>query len=261
MTGATPDITYKNKSAAKSKSAAQGYSRTISCVREPATFSQLLPIHRLTVIAKTPVLISFGLYMTGGRFAWSTVGATLALGSLLWAALYAVNEAFDLTLEEDYVVPTATIAGLVGAVVLVCGAAYLVSPVLALLFLLMTAGQLAYCVPPMRLKRWWWPVLLLSGVFNPLLRAYCGAIWGPVSLPALGLLSIVLIHVGSTIRTRALQRERDRKLDYRIAPPTIDRIGALFTALGLLDGAWLCAVNTFPRIFLLSARSRRKILR
>jgi len=222
-------------------------------MREKARFGQLLPIHRLTVIAKTPVLVAFGLYMADGRFAWQTVGATLVLASLMWAALYAVNEAFDLTLEEHYVVPTATIAGLVGGVVLICGAAYLISPALALLFVLMTVGQLAYCVPPIRLKRWWWPVLILSGIFNPVLRAYCGAIWGSAPMPVLGVLSIVLIHVGSTIRTRALQRGRDLNLEYQIAPPSVDRVGAVFTVLGILDGAYMCAMNVFPRVFLLSA--------
>ena len=246
MTGATPDIPYKSGASARSRD------RSTAPSRKRAAVSQLLPIHRLTVIAKTPLLVALGLYMAGGHFEWATVGATLGLSALLWGTLYAVNEAFDLALEDGYAVSQATIALLIGVVLLICGAAYQVSPSLAIIFGMMTAGQLAYCAPPLRLKRWWWPVLLLSGMFNPVLRAYCGAIWGPTPMPAMAVLAIVLIHVGSTIRTRGLQRERDRKLDYTIAPPSIDRVGAVFTALGILDSVYLCFISVLPRSFLLS---------
>jgi hypothetical protein len=246
MTGASPGIPYETSSTTAP-------ARPVPAGRPRAAARQLLPLHRLTVIAKTPLLVALGLYMSGGRFAWGTVGATLALASLMWGALYAVNEAFDLTLEEGYVVPRATIAGLVACVVAICGVAYVVSPTLALLFGIMTAGQLAYCMPPFRLKRWWWPVLILSGMVNPVLRAYCGAIWGTEPVPFMALLAIVLIHVGATIRTRALQRERDQKLDYRVSPRSLDRFGAALTFLGLLDSAYLCVLNVFPRVFLATA--------
>ena len=246
MTGASPGIPYD-------KSASGPAIRPLPSARPRASARQLLPIHRLTVITKTPLIVALGFYMSGGHFAWETIGATLVLASLMWGALYAVNEAFDLTLEEGYVVPRATIVGLVACVLAICGVAYAVSPFLALLFGVMTAGQLAYCMPPFRLKRWWWPVLILSGMVNPALRAYCGAIWGTQPVPLMALLAIVLIHVGSTIRTRALQRERDLTLQYRVSPKGLDNLGAALTFLGLLDSAYLCFLNVFPRIFLASA--------
>lgn len=244
MIGASSRIHYESDDL---RTAAAAPSRPL------ASPMQLLPVHRLTVIAKTPLLLALGMYMSGGHFAWPTVGASLILASLLWGILYAVNEAFDLTLEEGYVVARAAIVTLVACVLAICAIAYVVSPALALLFAVMTAGQLAYCMPPIRLKRWWWPVLILSGVVNPVLRAYCGAIWGPEPVPFLAVLAIVLIHVGATIRTRALQRERDRKLQYRVSPRTLDRLGAVFTALGLADSAYLCMLNVYPRVFLITA--------
>jgi hypothetical protein len=246
MTGASPQIAF-DESSGPAPAPRSGSARPHASAR------QLLPIHRLTVIAKTPFLVALGLYVSGGHFAWPTVGVTLVLASLIWGVLYAVNEAFDLTLEEGWVVPRAAISALVAAVLIICAIAYSVSPALALLFGIMTAGQLAYCMPPIRLKRWWWPVLVLSGIVNPVLRAYCGAIWGPQPIPFLVLAAIVLVHVGATVRTRALQRERDRNLRYRVSPERLDRLGVFFTGLGLIDSAWLCALNVFPRIFLLTS--------
>lgn len=245
MTGATPKIPFDSTIEATQV-------HPMASARRLASARQLLPIHRLTVITKTPLLVALGLYMSGGHFAWPTVGTTLVLASLMWGALYAVNEAFDLTLEEGYIVPRATIAALVACVAAICAVAFTVSPALALLFVLMTAGQLAYFMPPLRLKRWWWPVLMLSGVVNPVLRAYCGAIWGPEPVPFMALLAIILIHLGATIRTRALQRERDRNLRYRVSPAALDRIGAGLAMLGIVDSAYLCIINVFPRLFLLS---------
>src|SRR6185369_14791244 len=136
MTGATPTTPYES-----TVEASRIFPATAA--RRRASTRQLLPIHRLTVITKTPLLVALGVYMSGAHFAWPTIGATLVLSSLMWGVLYAVNEAFDLTLEEGYIVPRATIAALMACVVAACLIAFVVSPALALLFGLMTAGQLA----------------------------------------------------------------------------------------------------------------------
>lgn len=220
-------------------------------IRPVPAWQQYLPCHRIYAVAKTPVLVALGMYLAGGHFAWRTVGATLALTGLLWALLYALNEAFDLAAEDGWHVPRVTTGGLMLAVVATCGAAGLVSTRLALLFSVMTALQLAYCAPPARLKRWWWPIVVIGGVCNPLLRIECGALWGAAAIPPLALAVPILMHLGATFRTRALQRDRDRRHGYRVAPPGIEAAGSLCTVLSIFGAAYLCVVGIFPRLFVI----------
>ncbi|HLV79757.1 MAG TPA: hypothetical protein VKT32_05720, partial [Chthonomonadaceae bacterium] len=124
------------------------------------------------------------------------------------------------------------------------------SPHLGLLFALMTAGQIAYSAPPWRVKRWWWAVLLLSGVLNPLLRMECGALWGPRPVPFLAYAVLVSLHLGSAIRARTLLKDRDRRLAYVAAPNGIEWAGIACTVGGLLGGSLLCLQGFLPRVFL-----------
>src|SRR5579862_3592256 len=110
-------------------------------------WAQLLPQHRLTVIAKTPMLVAVGVYAAGGRFTTVPVALTLLVTAGLWAVLYAVNEATDLQGEQHQVVDfrvRALLAALCAAIV-AAGAA--VTLRLALLMAGMVAGQLVYCLP------------------------------------------------------------------------------------------------------------------
>src|SRR5947209_7265962 len=118
----------------------------------PFAWTDLLPAHRASTVAKTTLLVALGFNVAHGRFAWGGIGASLILTSLLWAALYAVNEAYDLTLEDHAAVPRGAVHALLGLCGALCLAAAAISPVLALAFLAMTAGQLAYCLPWPRLK-------------------------------------------------------------------------------------------------------------
>src|SRR5579871_5261800 len=77
-------------------------STTHTHTRNGAVWRQLLPTHRLSVVAKTPVLVALGLFLAGGRFVWGTVGWTLVLAAALWGVLYALNEAYDLAYEDGY---------------------------------------------------------------------------------------------------------------------------------------------------------------
>src|SRR2546430_1538452 len=129
-----------------------------------APWRHLFPSHRLPVLAKTPVLIALGAYLAGGHFQLRTVGATMVVAALLWVALYALNEAADLAIEQRLLVGRSVMPLLLGTTLAVSAASACLSPHLAVLLLLMTAGQCAYSLPPWRIKRWWWAVLLLSGI-------------------------------------------------------------------------------------------------
>jgi hypothetical protein len=217
----------------------------------PVRVGQLLPTHRLHVIAKTPLLVALGVYLAGGQFRTPAVWMTMALAAALWAALYALNESTDLRHEQGQAIAPRTQGILFALPLALCLSAALISPWLCLLFLLMTAGQLAYCVFPMRLKRYWWAILLLSGTLNPVLRLQCGVLWGQHSPPLSAYAAVVALHLGAGLRARVLLRERDRKLTYYVAPPGSELVGMLCTGVGFLAAFWLCIRGMLPGIFAL----------
>ena len=216
-----------------------------------ASWGRLLPAHRLPVIAKTPIMVALGVYMAGGQFNQSGVTATMVVTAALWTTLYAINEATDLMQEHQMLVSRKIRLLLLTLCGSACIAAGLLSLKVGALCLLMMLGQLAYCMPPARLKRHWWAVLLLSGMLNPVLRLECGALWGTHSISALAYLVFVSLHLGASIRSRALLRERDRKLAYRVAPPHTEWAGMACTGVGLLGAYGLCWQGVLPRVFLL----------
>jgi len=222
--------------------------------RRAATLRQLMPIHRLAVIAKTPMLIAVGLYAAGGpadgAFFSPSVIATMALAAGLWTALYALNEATDLEREHNYFVERSVKAWLFAACVVVCLLAARLSMGIGLLLTAMAVGQCCYCVPPLRLKRHWWAVLLLSGLMNPILRLECGAYWGAHHIPPLAYAVFVSLHLGASIRSRVLLRNRDRKLGYRVAPQGMELVGIVCTFSGLTGAGILCLQGVLPRPFL-----------
>ena len=214
-----------------------------------AEWRRLLPAHRLPVIAKTPFMIALGVYISGGRFDNPTVGKTMLLGGALWAVLYALNEATDLTLEQHLHVPLLARQTLYALCAALCLCAAWLSPTLGLLFGMMAVGQLAYCVPPLRLKRHWWAVLLLSGMANPVLRLECGALWGTHAVPLLAYIAFVSLHVGASIRSRVLLRDRDRNFGYRIAPPRMEWAGMACTSVGIIAAYGVCWQGIVPPVF------------
>lgn len=216
-----------------------------------ATWRELLPAHRLPVIAKTPLMVAVGVYMTGGTFSSWGVTLTMLVTAGLWTVLYALNEATDLSKEHHAVVPESAWRVLFGACAVVCAIAFWLSPKVGGLCLTMALGQMAYCVPPIRLKRHWWAVLLLSGMLNPILRLECGAVWGTHSISALAYFVFVTLHLGASIRSRALLRERDHKFGYRIAPPRAEWAGMVCTGVGLLGAYALCRQGILPHTFVL----------
>lgn len=219
----------------------------------PVPWAKLLPGYRLSAVTKTPFLVVLGMYLSGGKFVWATVGMALLLSTVLWAVLYALNEAYDLWLEKGFAVPAWVRHALtILAFAIVLEAAHL-SHYLGVVCGLMLAGQLAYSAPPVRLKRWWWPILFIGGILNPVLRMECGAFWGTHPIPITVYAVLILIHIGSTIRTRTSQRERDRRLGYHTAPRGIEQFGMISMGLGIAGAGYLCYVGVFPRIFLISA--------
>ena len=213
-------------------------------------WSEVFPAHRLPVIAKTVLLVALGAWLSGVRLHPYPLGATIVLASVLWLGLYGINEYTDLTLERRLQpAPIGLAPAVVFVVVALLGSLWL-PHLLTLLLLAMVAGQLLYCVPPARLKRWWFAVVLLSGIANPLLRLECGAIFGRHGIPISVVATILLLHVGATLRSRGLLRRRDAGFGYRVAPPIAEAAGKTFTALGLV-GAWaVCLVGIIPHIFL-----------
>lgn len=215
-----------------------------------ADWRQMLPAHRLPVLAKTPLLVALGLYLAGGRLAAPHVGATMLLATLLWTILYILNEATDLALEQHCRVGRGRFAALLAGAAMVCLLAGRLEPRLGLLFALMTLGQLAYCLPFPRLKRWWWAVLVLSGVANPILRLLCGAVWGAhgIGWPVYGV--FVCLHLGASMRSRGLLRDRDKNLAYHVAPAGLEIAGMLSTGVGFAGAFGLCAGDLLPRLSL-----------
>ena len=218
--------------------------------RRPASWRQILPGHRLPVVSKTALLIALGVYLSGGTFQGATVGVTMLLGALLWFDLYILNEATDLTCEEKMQVPRPVMALLFVIPFGLCIAAYCVFPSLALPFGLMVASQFAYCVPPLRLKRHWWAIILLSGTLNPVLRLQCGVELGVHGLTPLVYAAFISLHIGAALRARVLLRERDCKFGYRPVPAGAETAGKWFTLLGFLGAAELCRVGAFPPAFI-----------
>lgn len=223
-----------------------GYALTAA---QSVGWRQLLPSHRLPVIAKTPFMVALGVYIAGGRFDNPSVGKTMLLAGALWAALYALNEATDLALEQNLIVPLSARQLLYALCITICVAAVWLSPALGLLCVLMAVGQIAYCVPPARLKRYWWAALMLSGMANPILRLECGAVWGTHTIPPLAYIAFVSLHIGAAIRSRALLRDRDQDFAYRVAPPRLEWAGITCTGVGLLAAYGVCWQGIVPPVF------------
>lgn len=220
----------------------------MTCASNP-TLAELLPKHRLYVIAKTPLLIFFGLYLAGGRLHFATSGLTLLLASVLWAMLYIFNETTDLALEQGRPVRKSLAFALLAVVVLLCLASTLLWPRIGLFYFGMVCSQLLYCLRPWRLKRWWWGPLLLSGFVNPILRLECGIAWGqhPVSLLIYG--TFIALHLGPAIRARALLRARDQSFGYHPLPRNAEIAGVIFNVLGAIGMYSLCYTGALPSSF------------
>lgn len=214
-----------------------------------ATLRDLLPAHRLPVIAKTPFLVAMGAYLAHADFRRAELWLTFVLSALLWAALYVLNEMTDVMEEQQMYVPTSTQKVLYVLPVLICVMSASLSVPLCACLSAMTLGQYVYCVPAVRLKRYWFTILVLSGAINPLLRMECGAIWGTQAMPVLASSAAVLLHLGATFRARTLQRMRDRRLNYTVAPDFSDWLGPICTASGLLSMLVLCVQRILPPLF------------
>lgn len=228
---------------------AQRPTKAASPSRGPVTWRQLLPADRLPVVAKTPVLVVLGASCARGVDNARGVWLSMALAAALWVMLYALNECSDAVLEAGYTDNRCVRPGLLIAAAALVGVAGCISPRLLGLLALMVASQVAYCLPPLRLKRWWWGSLLLSGTVNPVTRVQCGAIWGTRPLPALVYVVLLFLHLGAAIRTRTLQRRRDRMLSYTVPPPGAEWIGMLCTAAGIGGTYLACSRALFPSAF------------
>jgi hypothetical protein len=211
--------------------------------------TRLLPLKRVSVIAKTPLLVAIGAYVSGASLGTPGVAWTMALTSLLWTLLYALNEATDQALEEGDRAMTRLWLPLSCASVGVSVGASFIDPVLCPLSALMVMSQAAYCLPPVRLKRWWWGPVLLSGGVNAVLRIQCGVLWGSDHPSWIGYLTVVALHVGASVRMRDLVRGLDRRRGYAPAPEWVGIVGRGSTAVGVAGIAWLTYFTMLPREF------------
>jgi len=203
----------------------------------------------MAMVTKTAMLVCFGAYFSGTTAAWTTVAAGVLAASALWFFLYALNEVWDLALEQGRPISKIWSVGIGGALAAIILLSVSISPLLATLLLLTALSQAAYSLPPIRAKRYWWMVLLLSGVTNPVLRLHCGAVFGTHAIPVLAYLTAILLHVGGAVRTRLLRRARDARLGYRTVPEFMRAVGMAAAGGGLLCVALMCATDILPRAF------------
>jgi hypothetical protein len=216
-----------------------------------ATAWEIVPLHRLPVVVKTPFMVAVGAFLSGAEFRWSTVGVTMLLGGLLWAVLYPFNEATDLYYEENREISRLTWVIFALLLTLICGIGWQVRPSVGVMLFGMVLSQLLYCFPHprVRLKRHWWGSVLLSGTVNPVLRLWCGAVWGVSSSSALIYTAFLAIHLGAALRARLLLRERDNRLGYSPIPTWAKPLGVFSTAVGLLSALILLLRHELPQIF------------
>jgi hypothetical protein len=212
------------------------------------TWRQIVPVHRLPVVTKTPLLIALGVYLSGGTFSPRAVGITMLLSAALWTVLYTLNEATDLEAEKRLIVPRPIKITLYTLPFLICAAAGWHSAVQLVPFSLLTLGQILYCAPGLRLKRYWWGAILLSGTMNPVMRLQCGVLWGAHALHPLIYISFILLHLGSALRTRTLLRDRDRKRGYTAIPAGGEWVGMACTFFGYIGALGVCWVGRLPWI-------------
>ncbi len=216
-----------------------------------ATVWDIVPLHRLPVIVKTPFMVAVGALLSGAEFHLSTVGVTMILGGLLWAVLYPFNEATDLAYEENREIPRPAWAIFALLLTVICGLGWQVRHSVGILLAGMVLSQILYCAPHsrIRLKRYWWGSVLLSGTVNPVLRLWCGAVWGIHGSSALLYTAFLCIHLGAAFRARVLLRERDNRLGYSPIPSWAKSMGIFTTAVGLLATLVLLLKHELPQIF------------
>jgi hypothetical protein len=193
--------------------------------------------------------MAVGAYLSRAPLQADALWAAMALTSVLWICLYALNECSDLILEHRADVGRSRQAALIALPLIIAAASTFVSSKLPALLLLMVATQVAYSLPPLRWKRHWELIVLVSGVINPVLRLLSGAAFGDQPIPAVAFATLVLLHLGGTLRTRQLRRERDRSLGYRVAPGMVHYPGVAATILGLCGICVMCQTAILPRVF------------
>lgn len=214
-----------------------------------AIWKDIIPVHRLPVIVKSPFMVALGAYLSDSRFTWQTVGASMILSGLLWAVLYPFNEATDLACEQSRPIPRATWGAFTLLLALLCALGWYFSHTLGFLLMGMVASQCLYCSPLTRLKRFWWGNVLFSGLLNPLLRLTCGTIWGTHGGTLLFYGGFLALHLGASLRARLLLRKRDKRLGYTVAPTWCHPLGIFASYSGLLGMLALIVQGELPRIF------------
>ncbi len=211
----------------------------------------LLPSHRLPVLLKTPAIVAIGCFSSGGNLGSPQTIAILTLSTFLWAALYALNEWTDLREEQRLNLPLWQSRLLIFTSLFICALASAYSHYAGLLLLLMSLGQMIYCLNPFRVKRYWFGALLLSGIINPALRLECGGTLGSHSVPAVLVICVISLHIGAATRSRCTLRKRDSSFGYHTAPGGLELFGILFTIIGHFTGIMASVEGILPHIFII----------
>jgi hypothetical protein len=208
-----------------------------------------VPTDRLFLVMKTPLIMAGGAYLAGASFREGGLWLAMGLASVVWLLLYGLNESSDATCERGLVSAGRYQYWLLAVPLVLAASAAWISLGVAAYLLLMVAAQVAYSLPPLRGKRHWALVVLISGTINPLLRLQAGAVLGHHALPLLAYVSLVLLHVGGALRTRLLRKERDLRLGYRTVPAVVRPFGAGATILGLLGIGLMGRLGALPVLF------------
>lgn len=216
----------------------------------------IFPKARLLALSKTILLVLLGLTVSGGRLDLRSVGYLL-LVVMLWALLYALNEVFDLDVEQIEQVeqkkePSFAQWGVIalGLLAILWVSLQHDGPT-GVLLRWMIVIQLVYSAPPVRFKYFWWFPVLTSGLINPVLRIGYGASLGAHHVPLLLFVLAAGIHFSGALVTREFRRDRDRNIGHQTMPEgaTIPVIGALSILVAVAACVGLTAQGVLPHSF------------
>ena len=175
------------------------------------------PKIRFFALSKTALIVLLGAYVSNAKLNEAFL-EVLALTVALWAVLYAINETTDRFYENGVTVKIIHLVAYPLAIAVILMASSRLGEEIFIFALAMTMSQVAYSLYP-RLKIFWWGALLISGLINPALRFFLGAIGGEKNHAFyLTLIVLLLVNLSGAIITRVKKRRPDSEHHYLPIP-------------------------------------------
>lgn len=183
--------------------------------------------HRRFTALKSAVLVVLGAHIAGG-IGWKAILAAIC-ATILWRALYYINEGYDWGLEKGLWPKAAFFRNnyLLLSIPLIFS--LLVDPLIFIFLVIMAVFELLYCHRLTRLKQYVLVAPILSGILGPTLRFGLGvftsthskANW-PLILACWALL--LAVHLPGALKSRVFRRLRDRQLGYQAVTERFARV-------------------------------------